>query len=51
MCAGWDVEQVKTIVAETLHDIVDPLVFAEDAELTADHRYSVTSSALRRLNF
>ncbi|MEZ0341704.1 HAD-IB family hydrolase [Mycobacterium sp. pV006] len=38
MCAGWDVEQVKTIVGETLHDIVDPLVFAEAAELIADHR-------------
>lgn len=38
MCAGWDVEQIKTIVNETLHDIVDPLVFAEAAELIADHR-------------
>jgi HAD superfamily hydrolase (TIGR01490 family) len=38
MCAGWDVEQVKAIVGETLHDIVDPLVFAEAAELIADHK-------------
>lgn len=38
MCAGWPVEQVKAVVAETLHDIVDPLVFAEAAELIADHR-------------
>ncbi len=38
MCAGWDVDQVRTIVAETLHDIVDPLVFAEAAELIAGHR-------------
>ncbi|WP_442791700.1 HAD-IB family hydrolase [Mycolicibacterium sp. ND9-15] len=38
MCAGWDVEQVKSIVGETLHDIVNPLVFAEAAELIADHR-------------
>ncbi len=38
MCAGWDVEQVKTIVGETLHDIVDPLVFAEAANLIADHK-------------
>ncbi len=38
MCTGWDVEQVKSIVAETLHDIVDPLVFAEAAELIADHK-------------
>ncbi|MCV7065810.1 HAD-IB family hydrolase [Mycolicibacterium farcinogenes] len=38
MCTGWDVEQVKSIVGETLHDIVDPLVFAEAAELIADHK-------------
>ena len=38
MCTGWDVEQVSMIVAETLHEIVDPLVFAEAAELIADHK-------------
>ncbi|MET0758095.1 MAG: HAD-IB family hydrolase [Mycobacterium sp.] len=38
MCTGWDVEQVKSIVGETLHDIVDPLVFAEAANLIADHK-------------
>ena len=38
MCTGWDVEQVKSIVSETLHDIVDPLVFAEAADLIADHK-------------
>lgn len=38
MCTGWDVEQVKSIVGETLHDIVNPLVFAEAAELIADHK-------------
>ena len=38
MCTGWDAEQVKSIVNETLHDVVDPLVFAEAAELIADHR-------------
>lgn len=38
MCTGWDVEQVKGIVGETLHDIVNPLVFAEAAELIADHK-------------
>lgn len=38
MCAGWDAEQVRAVVTETLHDIVDPLVFAEAAELIADHR-------------
>jgi HAD superfamily hydrolase (TIGR01490 family) len=38
MCAGWDVEQVKSIVGETLHEVVDPLVFAEAANLIADHK-------------
>ncbi|MBV9318549.1 MAG: HAD-IB family hydrolase [Mycobacterium sp.] len=38
MCAGWEVEQVKSIVNETLHDIVTPLVFAEAADLIAGHK-------------
>ncbi|WP_408610075.1 HAD family hydrolase [Gordonia insulae] len=38
MCRGWDVEQVRTIVNETLDDIVNPLVFAEAADLITDHR-------------
>ncbi|WP_073684673.1 HAD-IB family hydrolase [Mycobacterium sp. SWH-M1] len=38
MCAGWDVEQVKSVVGEALHDIVDPLVFAEAADLISDHK-------------
>jgi hypothetical protein len=38
MCSGWDVEQVKGIVTETLHDIVTPLVFAEAADLIAAHK-------------
>ncbi len=38
MCTGWDVQQVRAIVAETLHDIVDPLIFAEAADLIADHK-------------
>jgi len=38
MCSGWDVEQVKGIVNETLHDIVTPLVFAEAADLIAAHK-------------
>lgn len=37
MCAGWDVEQIKAIVRETLDDIVTPLVFAEAADLIAEH--------------
>ena len=38
MCSGWDVEQVKGIVTEALHDIVTPLVFAEAADLIAAHK-------------
>ncbi|MGF7123131.1 HAD-IB family hydrolase [Rhodococcus sp. TAF43] len=38
MTAGWDVEQIRGIVAETLHDIVDPLIYAEAADLIADHK-------------
>ncbi|MBF6062504.1 HAD-IB family hydrolase [Nocardia terpenica] len=38
MCAGWDVNQVQAIVADTLHDLVDPLIYAEAADLIADHR-------------
>ena len=38
MCEGWNVEQIKSIVAETLHEIVDPLVFREAADLIADHK-------------
>jgi HAD superfamily hydrolase (TIGR01490 family) len=37
-CAGWDIAQVTAIVEETLHDIVDPLVYAEAAELIGEHR-------------
>jgi HAD superfamily hydrolase (TIGR01490 family) len=38
MCTGWDAEQIKSIVNETLHDIVTPLVFAEAADLIASHK-------------
>lgn len=38
LCADWDVEQVRSIVDETLHDIVDPLVYKEATELIAEHR-------------
>ncbi|ONI78906.1 inhibition of morphological differentiation protein [Actinosynnema sp. ALI-1.44] len=38
LCEGWDIEQVRSIVEETLHDIVDPLVYAEAAELITDHK-------------
>ena len=29
LCAGWSVQQVHDIVAETLHELIDPLVYAE----------------------
>ncbi len=35
--AGWDVQTVKDIVAETLHHIVDPLVYAEAVTLIEQH--------------
>jgi HAD superfamily hydrolase (TIGR01490 family) len=38
LCTGWDVQQVRAIVEETLHDIVDPLVYAEAAELVVAHK-------------
>ncbi|GAA5129430.1 HAD-IB family hydrolase [Haloechinothrix salitolerans] len=38
LCAGWDVAQVSAIVNETLHDVVDPLIYAEAAELIAAHK-------------
>lgn len=38
LCAGWEVAQIRAIVAETLHEIVEPLVYAEAAELIAEHK-------------
>lgn len=38
MCTGWDVNQVREVVAETLHDIIDPLVYDEAVELIEAHR-------------
>jgi len=38
MCTGWDVSQVHDIVQETLHEIMDPLVYDEAAELIEAHR-------------
>jgi HAD superfamily hydrolase (TIGR01490 family) len=37
MCTGWDVQQVKDIVAETLHDLIDPMVYDEAAQLIDEH--------------
>lgn len=38
LCTGWDVEQVNAIVEETLHDIVDPLVYKEATQLITEHQ-------------
>ncbi|MDR1998993.1 MAG: HAD-IB family hydrolase [Frankiaceae bacterium] len=38
MCTGWDSAQVREIVRETLHDIIDPLVYDEAVALIDEHR-------------
>jgi len=38
LVAGWDVESVRAIVAETLDDIIDPMVYQEAVDLIAQHR-------------
>src|SRR5664279_358159 len=38
MCAGWDVAQVRDIVSETLHEIIDPIVYNEAVELIGMHK-------------
>ncbi len=38
LVAGWDVTTVREIVAETLHHIVDPLVYDEAVSLIAEHQ-------------
>jgi HAD superfamily hydrolase (TIGR01490 family) len=37
LCTGWDVAQVREIVAETLHDLIDPLIYDEAASLIEAH--------------
>jgi len=37
LVAGWDVATVREIVAETLHTVVDPLVYEEAVGLIEDH--------------
>jgi HAD superfamily hydrolase (TIGR01490 family) len=38
LSAGWDVATVREIVADTLHHVVDPLVFDEAVSLIEQHR-------------
>ncbi|GAA4724276.1 HAD-IB family hydrolase [Isoptericola chiayiensis] len=37
LATGWEVAKVEQIVAETLHEHIDPYVYAEAVELIADH--------------
>lgn len=37
LCAGWDVATVREIVAETLHNVVEPLVYDEAVSLIEEH--------------
>ena len=38
LCTGWDVAQVRQIVDETLHDLIDPLVYDEAVSLIEEHK-------------
>ncbi len=38
LVAGWDVATVREIVADTLHNVVDPIVYDEAVTLIEEHR-------------
>jgi HAD superfamily hydrolase (TIGR01490 family) len=38
LTAGWDVATVREIVADTLHRVVDPIVYDEAVSLIEEHR-------------
>jgi HAD superfamily hydrolase (TIGR01490 family) len=38
LVAGWDVQQVKDIVAETLYELIDPYIYDEAASLIEEHK-------------
>ncbi len=38
LCRGWRIEQVSQIVNETLHELINPYVYAEAAALIDEHR-------------
>ncbi len=38
MCTGWDVAQIREIVDEALHEIIDPLVYDEAVDLIEQHK-------------
>ncbi|HEY3605780.1 MAG TPA: HAD-IB family hydrolase [Sporichthyaceae bacterium] len=37
LCTGWDVATVREIIAETLHDLIDPFIYDEAADLIEQH--------------
>ena len=37
LCAGWPVDQVRGIVAETVHELIDPTIYSEAIALIAEH--------------
>ncbi|MCT4354623.1 HAD-IB family hydrolase [Streptomyces sp. Je 1-79] len=37
LCKGWNVSQVKELVAETLHELIDPIIYDEAASLIEEH--------------
>jgi HAD superfamily hydrolase (TIGR01490 family) len=38
LCKGWNVEQVRQIVNETLHELIDPYIYAEAVDLIEQHQ-------------
>ncbi|GII26280.1 HAD family hydrolase [Planosporangium mesophilum] len=38
LCKGWRADQVRQIVNETLHELINPYVYAEAAALIVEHR-------------
>ncbi|GAB2572823.1 HAD-IB family hydrolase [Streptomyces capparidis] len=37
LCRGWNVQQVREIIAETLHELIDPIIYDEAASLIEEH--------------
>ncbi|WP_432095139.1 HAD family hydrolase [Streptomyces sp. bgisy100] len=37
LCKGWDVQQVREIVAEALHGLIGPIIYDEAASLIEEH--------------
>jgi HAD superfamily hydrolase (TIGR01490 family) len=37
LCRGWNVQLVREIIAETLHELIDPLIYDEAASLIEEH--------------